>query len=87
MATSDGILNWTENMKDLFPRFGTAGRVLTIKFNPNGRLLAAGDENGFILLSNVETKATISQTKGHASKIDFLSFLDDDQIISKGKDN
>lgn len=58
-----------------------------MKFRSDGILLAAGDLNGFIYLSDVKTKRTESKTKCHQSSIDFLNFIDDDQLVSKSKDN
>lgn len=57
-------------------------RFLTAIFSPNGRILAAGAEDGRVLLFDVNTGKMRRSLTGHRGPVHHLSFSDDGRLLA-----
>ena len=55
--------------------------VHAIRFSPSGRYLAFGDETGKLYLWNMETQHLDADLNAHYSRINHLSFRDDERLL------
>ena len=65
----------------------TFGSILSVAFNPNGNLLAAGTANGEIRLWNIAIGTTLPTCQGHTSWVRSVVFSPDGSTIASGSDD
>ena len=61
--------------------------VLSLSFSPDGRFLAAGDEDGQVRVWNVETKELLAELDAHAHSVFALAFRPDNKILATAGDD
>jgi len=60
------------------------GRVLSVAFSPDGKLLATGDSNGVVILWDTSSKRKILTCTGHSKLIYSVAFSANGQTIASG---
>jgi WD40 repeat protein len=65
----------------------TFGSILSISYSHSGKLLAAGDNNGKILILQIENNQPIRSFSAHPSWIESIVFSPNEEIIASGSDD
>ena len=66
---------------------GHQGKVLSVEFSPDGRLLASGSTDNTLRLWNVQQGTLLRTMQGHPFPILSLSFSPNNQLIATGSDD
>ncbi|MDL1873832.1 hypothetical protein FBQ85_01460 [Cytophagia bacterium CHB2] len=62
----------------------TGGAVETLAFSPNGKLLAAGSQDGAVRLWEVKTGRIIGTLSGHQRAVSSVAFSPDGKVLASG---
>ncbi|MBD3884982.1 pentapeptide repeat-containing protein [Phormidium tenue FACHB-886] len=90
IALTDGTIKvWNLDTDEVVPLNQQLDWTTTIRFSPDGKILAAACNNGTIKLWNLQTRACFKTLPGHQRMpLLFMSFSPDGQIlVSGGLDN
>jgi WD40 repeat protein len=66
---------------ELVVQTGHFNTVRAVAYSRDGKLLASGDEAGWIVLWNVDTGDQVRSWKAHASRVSSLAFGSDDTVL------
>lgn len=69
--SSDGQMLWQSDLED----------ITSIAFSPDGKLIAAGDENGALEIVRVEDGSLIASLPGHSGMVSGVAFSPDGSLI------
>lgn len=75
---------WTVQGNPVHRFQGREKRFSALAFSPDGRMLAAGDLNGYLHVWDVETKARITQAREHKEAIRALAWSPDGRALVSG---
>jgi len=67
--------------------FSANNPVLCIAFSPDGRILAAGDENGTVTLWDVVSGRVVHALAGHTGAVFSVGFAPDGKTLASGSDD
>jgi WD40 repeat protein len=63
---------------------GHTGRVTSVAFNPDGRLLASGSADETIKLWDVATGREVRTLEGHTGYVESVAFSPDGKLLASG---
>ena len=63
---------------------GHKGRVQSVAFSPDGRLLASASFDSTIILWDVATQQSLGRLGGHTTKVYSMAFSPDGQLLASG---
>ena len=60
------------------------GRVASVAFSPDGKILASGSDDETVKLWDVETNTNIATLEGHTDRVSSVAFSPDGKILASG---
>ncbi|MBN2116866.1 MAG: WD40 repeat domain-containing protein [Anaerolineales bacterium] len=82
VSTSIGVYRYDPRTFAELPPIETGAWVWSLAFSPEGRLIAAGEEDGGLRLWAAEDGTLVRALEGHAGRVEHLAFSPDGRLLA-----